>query len=37
MNGSDWSIDGFYFIGMIGMAMLPGHTQRIGRDYFLGI
>ncbi|MBU4365806.1 MAG: sodium:proline symporter, partial [Verrucomicrobia bacterium] len=36
MNGLDWTIVAFYLLGMIGMAVRLGRTQRTGSDYFLG-
>jgi len=36
MNSLDWSIVAFYMIGMVGLALWLGRTQRTGSDYFLG-
>ncbi|MBU0716479.1 MAG: sodium:solute symporter [Verrucomicrobia bacterium] len=36
MNTLDWSIVAFYLVGMVGLAVWLGRTQRTGSDYFLG-
>jgi len=36
MNALDWSIVAFYLLGMIGLSVWLGRTQRTGSDYFLG-
>jgi len=36
MNFLDWSIVAFYMVGMVGLSVWLGRTQRTGNDYFLG-
>ncbi|MDD5482426.1 MAG: sodium:solute symporter [Kiritimatiellae bacterium] len=36
MNALDWSIVAVYMLGMIGLSLWLGRTQRTGRDYFVG-
>ncbi|MDD5676393.1 MAG: sodium/solute symporter [Kiritimatiellae bacterium] len=36
MNTLDWSIVAVYMLGMVGLSIRLGRTQRTGSDYFLG-